>query len=268
MQSALYQGVISHQRTQPKPHRFTYSIFMVYLKLDELQVFFDRSRLWSLERFNWASFRRDDFLHPHIADLQTAVQQEIHQQTGEHFTGDIYLLTHIRYLGYCFNPVSLYYCYQAGQLRYILAEINNTPWNERHCHVLVCGPQLRTQHFCFSKNFHVSPFLPMDMEYDWRFTAPQDRLTVFMRNTQSGAEVFNAGLILQRQEATPRNLRNVLLRFPAMTVKTIAGIYWQALRLWLKGTPFHDHPVSTNILPEVKPHGIIHARQNQLPEQH
>lgn len=263
MQSALYEGVITHQRSLPRPHQFQYSIFMAYLKLDELEEFFHRSRLWSLERFNWASFRRKDFLNPAIPDLQDAVKHEIKCQTGLSFNGDIFLLTHVRYLGYCFNPVSFYYCYEAGQLRFILAEVNNTPWNERHCHVLVCDPDSPRQQFHFDKAFHVSPFLPLNMQYDWRFTAPAERLTVFMRNTQDGSEIFNAGLNLQRQEASARNLRNVLVRFPAMTIKTVAGIYWQALRLWLKRTPFHNHPALADSTPEAKSHGIFHTQQNQ-----
>lgn len=256
MQSAIYQGVVTHQRSQPRPHHFSYNIFMVYLNLDELDEFFSRSRLWSRERFNWASFRRSDFLDPSIPDLKQAVQRQIQRQTGNTFNGEVFLLTHIRYLGYCFNPVSLYYCYEQGKLRYILADVNNTPWNERCCHVLVCDSEKNRQQFEFDKGFHVSPFLPMDMQYDWRFTVPDERLTVFMRNFQNDSEIFNAGLILQRQEATTANLRRVLLRFPAMTLKTIGGIYWQALRLWLKGTPFYDHPAQH----EVQPHGINHSQ--------
>lgn len=266
MQSALYEGIVIHQRSGPRPHRFQYTIFMVYLKLDELEEFFCRSRLWSLERFNWASFRRKDFLNPAIANLQDAVKHEIKRQTGLAFDGDIYLLTQVRYLGYCFNPVSFYYCYEAGQLRFILAEVNNTPWNERHCHVLVCNPDSRRQRFHFDKAFHVSPFLPMNLQYDWRFIPPDDRLSVFMRNTQNGDEIFSASLSLQRQEANARNLRNILLRFPAMTIKTIAGIYWQALCLWLKRTPFHAHPAPVNPTPEAIPHGIFHTQQNQFSE--
>lgn len=264
MQSALYEGIVTHQRSRPRLHRFEYALFMVYLDLDELDAFFARSRWWSLERFNWASFRRRDFLNPSIPDLKSAVAQEIKQQTGEDFTGEVYLLTHIRYLGYCFNPVSFYYCFEQGVLKYILAEVNNTPWNERHCHVLYCDPEQASQHFHFDKQFHVSPFLPMDLTYDWRFTTPADRITVFMRNTRHDEEVFNAGLNLTRHEASARNLRRVLWRFPAMTLKTVGGIYWQALRLWLKGTPFYDHPTDH----EVQPHGIRHTQQNRITAQH
>lgn len=259
MQSALYEGVITHQRGGPTPHRFQYNTFMVYLNLNELPSLFSRSRLWSLERFNWASFRRKDFLRPDIADLRTAVQQEIHSQTGHHFSGDICLLTHIRYLGYCFNPVSFYYCFEQSQLRFIVAEINNTPWNERFCYVLCCDATRPTQHFRFRKQFHVSPFLPMDVEYDWTLNTPGEHLSIVMRDLQQGDEIFNAGLFLQRQDATTRNLRNMLLRFPVVTLKTVAGIYWQALRLWLKGASLHDHPPTH----EVNPHGILHTQQSQ-----
>lgn len=262
MQSALCQGVVTHQRRQPKAHQFQYDTFMVYLKLDALDEFFARSRWWSLERFNWASFRRKDYLHPQIPDLQQAVQQEIRQQTGQVFAGDIFLLTHVRYLGYCFNPVSFYFCFEQEQLKFIVAEITNTPWNERFCYVLTCSSHERVQHFQFQKQFHVSPFLPMDLQYDWRFSLSEDQIHIFMRNRRQGEEQFMAGMTLQMQEASTTNLRNMLLRFPAVTVKTVAGIYWQALRLWLKGTPFYDHPTDH----EGPTHGIIHAHKNQHAE--
>ncbi len=248
MQSALYEGFVSHRRSQPAVHEFRYPVFMVWLNLAELEEFFARSPFWSLEKFNWASFRRRDFINPQIADLRTAVCEEIRLQTGESFSGEIFLLTHVRYLGYCFNPVSFYYCFDNGKLAWIVAEINNTPWNERFSYVLCCDGDKPVQAFEFDKIFHVSPFLPMNMRYQWQFSAPADQLSVFMRNLQQEQnqeqEIFNACLLLQRHEASRQNLNRMLLRYPAVTVKTVAGIYWQAFRLWLKGTPFHDHPTS------------------------
>lgn len=259
MPSAIYQGFLSHQRFQPRPHDFRYRIFMLYLDLSELTSFFDRSPFWSLERFNWAGFRRSDFINPEIPDLKAAVQREIFHQTGQYFTGDVHLLTHIRYLGYCFNPVSFYYCHENGQLRFILAEVNNTPWNERFCYVLTCDPDTDVQSFAFAKAFHVSPFLPMNMQYHWRFTLPGEQMTVFMRNRQQGQDVFHANLQLERQEATTANLNRILWRFPAMTLKTSAAIYWQALLLWAKRIPFHDHP-SAN---EASDNGIINSQSSR-----
>lgn len=264
MQSALYEGFVSHRRQHPVEHTFRYPVFMAWLNLDELDKFFALSPLWSREKFNWASFRRRDFLNPDIADLREAVQQEILRQTGETFSGDIFLLTHVRYLGYCFNPVSFYYCYNDGQLEWIVAEINNTPWNERFCYVLRCEADQTRHTFELAKLFHVSPFLPMDMQYQWQFNTPGHQLSVFMCNRQQDSVIFNANLTLQRQEATASSLNRILLRYPAVTIKTVAGIYWQAFRLWLKGIPFHDHPPSD----EAAPDGNLHTRQVNITDQH
>ncbi|NPU95121.1 MAG: DUF1365 domain-containing protein [Gammaproteobacteria bacterium] len=264
MQSALYEGVVSHRRQTPTAHEFQYPLFMLYLNLDELEEFFALSPLWSLERFNWASFYRRDFMNPSVASLRDAVRLEIRQQTGHNFNGEIFLLTHIRYLGYCFNPVSFYYCFEQGKLIWIVAEINNTPWNERFRYVLQCDAEEKKQTFAFDKAFHVSPFLPMGMQYEWQFSTPGEKLSVFMRNRQDGVEVVNATLLLQRQDFTASALNRVLLRFPAVTVKTVAGIYWQALRLWLKRTPIYDHPLSD----EATPHAILNSRQSNTTDQH
>ncbi len=242
MRSALYQGIVTHHRKLPRAHQFCYDTFMVYLHLDELDAFFSLSPLWSLERANWASFRRQDYLRPDIPDLRDAVREEIHQQTGIHFTGDIAMLTHVRYLGYCFNPVTFYYCQHQDQLHFIVAEVNNTPWNERHCYVLCCDGTTITQRFNTPKQFHVSPFMPMTMHYDWRFSVPGEQLSVSLRNMKDGQQHFCANLNLVRQEATRTHLHQLLLRFPSVTLKTVTGIYWQALQLWLKRTPVYGNP--------------------------
>ena len=155
------------------------------------------------------------------------------------------------YFGYVFNPVSFYYCFSEDDERVetIVAEVNNTPWGERHCYVLPQamnhgrGDRLR---YFPAKEMHVSPFMAMDVEYDWRFNTPGEALTVHMENAAKGEKVFDATLILQREEITSRSLSRVLLAFPLMTLKIITAIHWEALRLWLKGVPVHDHPAKQN----------------------
>ena len=156
------------------------------------------------------------------------------------------MLTHLRYFGYCFNPVTLYYCYDAaGQLESIVAEVTNTPWRERHQYVLpVATAQTDggAYRWRVRKELHVSPFLPMDMDYEWRLSTPGDGLRVHIVSRQAGAKVFEATLALRRRSITGANLAAALARFPLLTARIVALIHWQALRLWLKRAPFHAHP--------------------------
>ncbi len=167
-------------------------------------------------------------------------------ETGVRPSGPIRLLTHLRYFGYCFNPVSFYYCYGESHDRVeaIVAEVNNTPWGERHCYVLQNEGSTDRRHFRSArrKEFHVSPFMPMDMDYAWHFRLPGERLAVHMQNVRDGVRVFDATLTLKRYPISPGTLASTLARFPFLTVAVIARIYWQAFRLWLKGTPVYPHP--------------------------
>jgi DUF1365 family protein len=143
------------------------------------------------------------------------------------------------------NPVSFYYCFDESgtTLETIVAEITNTPWKERHQYVLsVADPHARLKSFGFDKDFHVSPFLPMDMQYRWSFNEPRDRVFVHMQNHRNGARMFDATLQLKESPLTTLGLLGVLAAFPFMTLKVIAAIHWQALRLWIKRTPIFDHP--------------------------
>ncbi len=246
--SALYVGRVRHRRFEPRGHSFGYRLFMLYLDLAELDEVFASRWLWSRERFNLASFRRRDYLGDPAVPLDTAVRDRAQEVLERRPSGPIRMLTHIRYHGYVFNPVTFYYCFQddGRTLDCLVAEITNTPWGERHSYVLDARAPTTERpdrhRWVFDKVFHVSPFMGMDHVYDWVFTTPADTLAVHMENRRDGTPWFDATLTLERRELTGRAMALTLLRHPFMTGKAILGIYWQALRLWWKRIPFHSHP--------------------------
>ncbi len=220
-------------------------MFMMYLDLAELPELFDGTPCWSARRRALAWFKRADYLGPTNVPLDHAVRDLVEARTGARPKGPIRLLTHLRYFGYCMNPVSFYYCFDesGATLETIVAEITNTPWKERHQYVLpVADAAARLKRFGFDKDFHVSPFLPMDMQYRWSFNQPEDRLFVHMQNHRNGEQMFDATLALKHQPVSTFRLLCILATFPLMTLKVIAAIHWQALRLWVKRTPVFDHP--------------------------
>lgn len=261
MHSCIYNGWVRHRRHEPAGHQFRYELFMMYLDLAELPQLFDRYWCWSTRRPALARFRRSDY-HQTLNDgpedghaelsLDEAVRRTVASRTGQRPDGPIRMLTHMRYFGYVFNPVTFYYCFDSTgtKVQTVLAEITNTPWKERHAYVLPVSAASRADErvmrFEFGKEFHVSPFWPMDMRYDWRLSVPDEALRIHMENLKQqdghSRRAFDATLTMQREEISSAALSRALLRYPLMTAKVSGAIYWQALRLWFRRTPFFTHP--------------------------
>jgi DUF1365 family protein len=244
--SAVYEGRVRHRRRLPHAHAFEYPMAMLYLDLAEIDRAFEHRWLWSADRRNVAEFRRSDYLGDPDVPLDQAVRDRVEDEVGRRPGGPIRLLTHLRYFGHCFNPVSFYYCYapDGSTLETVVAEVTNIPWKERHAYVLPVAAAERhgsALAWRFRKRLHVSPFMAMQRDYAWRFTVPGDALRVHMDVIEGDARDFDATLVLERRPFDGTSLARVLLRYPLMTLQVVAAIHWQALRLWLRGNPVHDH---------------------------
>lgn len=247
----LYKGTLRHRRFRPRRHEFTYPLFMALLDIDRIPELMAKSPWTSYNRFNWASFEERD----HFGDPRLSLRERLAQDARVHDVplpdGPVFLLTHLRYLGYCFNPISFYYCYdRSGHLDTILAEVNST-FGDRRNYWLGGGnrqaPANSLRYRC-PKTMHVSPFMDMNLDYEFVLTEPADKLVAHMNTIERGAAsgipqpFFDATLALEREPWNARSLGRLLLRHPWMTANVIAAIHWQALRLFVKRVPVHSHP--------------------------
>lgn len=239
-ESAIYKGKVYHQRFKPTKHKFDYDIYLFWLKLDEdeLATLSHELKYFSAEGKARVRFKREDYLgDPSLSLRQAVLNRMIELNDGSPLSGDVFMLGQLRMWGWYFSPVNFYYLRNAdGKFTHMLAEVSNTPWNERHHYLVNLDTQDDTP-----KAFHVSPFNPMDMTYKWSISQPSTRLSLAMDCVRSDKE-FSAGINLTRFTLDNANLTQALKRIPSMTIKTVAGIYWHALKLLLKRTPLYTHP--------------------------
>lgn len=243
LQSALYVGEVFHSRKKPKPHSFKYRLFMLYLDLEELDDVLQLSKFWGRSRLAIARFKREDFHGDPTQPLAQSVLDTVERVLCFRPTGPVRMLANFRYFGVIMNPLVVYYCFDSSgtKLEALVAEVNNTPWNEKHPYVLDCRTAAfdgEFQKHKFSKEFTVSPFNPLNMVYHWESSLPRERVRIKIENEQHGEIVFNACLNLERVELSGSVLTKILIQFPLLSVKVISAIYWQAMNIFIKGNPF------------------------------
>jgi len=241
--SAIYEGRVHHRRRSPIEHAFTYRIFMPLFDLEELPELLDPIPLWSARRAAPARFRRSDHLGGGAIALADAAREHVEAERGSAPGGPVRLLANPRYLGVGMNPVAFYYLHGDGPgepVEAIIAEVTNTPWGQRRTYVLT--PEHGALEGEFDKSLHVSPFMPMEQRYLWRANEPGERLRFSLTNVEDGERVFEAGVDLRRREITRARMAGLLLRYPPMTLATLARIYANALVLKAKGAPYFRNP--------------------------
>jgi DUF1365 family protein len=240
MDSAIYQGKVFHKRFLPSQHQFSYDIVLFWLNLDEINQLSHTVSGFSNDSWAPVEYRRRDYLGDPQLPLKQVILKKMSELAGSQLTGDIYLLSQLRNFGLFFNPVNFYFLSNSrGKYSHMLAEVSNTPWNEKHYYLVNMDSQQNTP-----KAFHVSPFNPMDMEYQWQISPPGDRFKLSLECIKDKRH-FLASLQLNKKPLNSKSLWRVLKSTPNMTLRTVIGIYWHALRLWLKRTPVYSHPINS-----------------------
>ena len=240
--SALYEGVVSHRRFSVREHAFRHRVSMAYLDLDEVTGLLG-GRLVA-RRPGLARLRRADHIGDPALPLSDVIRAIVAEHTGrEAPQGPVRVLTHLRMLGHCFNPVAFFYCFGADErLEAVVAEVTSTPWHERHAYVLSREQDEHVLGGGMDKAMHVSPFMGMDQRYVWRAADPAETLSVHIESREGAERVFDATLSLERVPLTRRTLARSIARYPAATLRVSALIYAHALVLKLKGVPVHRRP--------------------------
>ncbi|MCM0148950.1 DUF1365 domain-containing protein [Photobacterium galatheae] len=247
LQSGLYVGQVRHRRFTPAKHAFTYPMFMPLIDLDELDTLCAQVHGFGQRWYHPVRWRREDYLRGEgTGSLKARVLDKVFELTGERLTGGrVKQLCQLRYFGIYFSPINLYYCFnEQGEWRWLLAEVSNTPWNQRHFYAVPAVSDWHEKQWLQGKAFHVSPFNPMAQHYFWRLKSPENQLFVHLdiHDSNGGGAVMDATMTMRRQDFCTHMLWRLIRQTPIQTMKVVVGIYWQALKLWRKGVPFYAHP--------------------------
>jgi len=240
----LYTARVMHRRLIAPSYRFVHRVFYLLLDIDRIDEAAAGLWLFSHNRFNLLSFRDNDHGAQTLGALRPWAEGILNSAGINLAGGRIRLLCMPRLFGYAFNPISLWYCEHAdGSLRAVISEVRNT-FGERHCYVLASdgAPMPYMQPYETEKCFHVSPFFDLVGRYRFTLSEPSERLRVLIHETREGQPILDATLAAERRTLSDGNILKQVLMLPLMTFKVVAGIHWEALKIWLRGARFHRKP--------------------------
>lgn len=250
--SALYFGEVMHRRTRPKPHKLRYRVFSLLLDLDEMPRLSSSLRLFAYNRAGIFSFHDRDHLAGSHEPLRDQIMRELDAAGVAIPGGSIQIFCMPRIFGYVFNPLSVYFCRRADHsLAAILYEVNNT-FGERHSYLIAVHDTGEVVHQSCNKELYVSPFMPMSMRYDFRVRPPAESVSIAIHGRDEAGLLISACQNGQRADLSDRNLARALFALPVLTLKVVAGIHWEALKLWRKGVRLVPRPS-----PPAKPVTIV-----------
>ncbi len=235
METCIYKGIVTHRRFKPKKHFFSYKTFSIFFDLDELEELEKKNYLFSLNKFNLFSFYNKDHGDRDGKDLKNWVIDNLKKFNIVFKVSKIKLLCFPRILGYVFNPLSIFYCYnENSELRAILYEVKNT-FNEQHTYVFPVTKDAKIITQSCNKKFYVSPFIEMDTAYNFRLAEPKETLSIFIKQTDQSGMLLSACQIGKKEQISTKQLLINFIKHPMMTIKIIMAIHFEALRLWGKG---------------------------------
>ena len=241
--SALYTGTVVHQRFRPKPHRLRYRMAQLLIDIDEVDALAGRLRLFSSNRFNLIAFHNRDYGNRSGSDLRGQIETLLRTAGIDFDGGPIRLLTMPRIMGHVFNPISIWFCHaRNGRLCVTVYEVTNT-FGDRHFYAIRADAEAGTVHQSCDKALHVSPFMDMDMCYDFALKPPGESVSLTITGSDPEGKLIVASFTGKRQALDDRALLGLLLGLPLLTVRVVAGIHWEALKLWLKGVAVRRRPV-------------------------
>ncbi|BCJ90459.1 DUF1365 domain-containing protein [Terrihabitans soli] len=244
--SGIYTGSVTHVRTRPKKHRLSYRVFWFLLDLDELETLSKSLRFFSLGRFNLFSFSQSDHATASNVPLRRQIETVLTDAGLDLPGGAIRLLCMPRVFGYVFNPISVYFCHRkTGELAAIIYEVTNT-FGQRHSYLIPVDRDEARQRQSIKqsarKELYVSPFIDMNITYDFRVMEPDETVSLTVRGSDPEGLLISASMIGMRSEFSDRALIRAALTHPLLTLKVVVGIHWEALKLWVKGVRLTHRP--------------------------